>query len=216
MTTKMAIAANNNFGIFPHSAKVIDYATQDFVNIGRFIAATGTKQRKNHFTRNAILRIKSGSYLHIKSGANVQIKGSGKLLIEDGAYLCVEPGASIQLQDYNSVIAMMPNAVYETNPSLFGGASCQSSPIVFTGNGCIPDYSQDVYIQNENITTNRYIGGRNIYVGNAVTTSKPQGDVLLSGNATSVIFDALQEVVFDAGFECASGSTFEVINSLSE
>lgn len=59
------------------------------------------------------------------------------------------------------------------------------------------------------ISSNRFIGGRNIYVGNSVTASKPQGDVVIK-NGAYVIFDATGEVVFDKGFECEAGSTFEV------
>ena len=71
-------------------------------------------------------------------------------------------------------------------------------------------FNQDVYIQNETIRSNRYIGGKNIYVGSAVTSAKPQGDVLITNNAR-VIFEAAENVIFNAGFECALGSTFEVI-----
>ena len=71
-------------------------------------------------------------------------------------------------------------------------------------------YPEDVYIQNETISNDRYISGRNIYVGRAVTPTKPQGDVIINNNA-NVIFDATQGVIFDSGFECTLGSTFEVI-----
>ena len=103
---------------------------------------------------------------------------------------------------------MGQNAIYGVNPVYLSSAGCRSA-IAYSGNGSIIDFSQDVYIQNETIMNNRYIGGRNIYVGRAVTTQKPQGDVIIKNNA-NVIFDA-PNVVFDAGFECASGATFEVI-----
>ena len=152
--------------------------------------------------------VESGSTMIVKQGANLTIQGNGKLFIQPGGYLCVESGANIQLQDYNSIISMQPGAVYGANPALFSSNSCLSS-IAFTGNGCIPDYSQDVYIQNETISTNRYIGGKNIYIGNNVTTTKPQGNVLITNNA-KVIFDG-QIVKFDTGFKCDLGATFEVI-----
>ena len=71
-------------------------------------------------------------------------------------------------------------------------------------------YPEDVYIQNQMIETDCYVQGRNIYVGNSVTTSKPQGDVAIK-NGAHVIFEATGEVVFDKGFECEAGGTFEVI-----
>ena len=71
-------------------------------------------------------------------------------------------------------------------------------------------YPEDVYIQNQVIETDCYIQGCNIYVGNSVTTSKPQGNVVIK-NGAHVIFEATGEVVFDKGFECEVGSTFEVV-----
>ena len=72
------------------------------------------------------------------------------------------------------------------------------------------DYSQDVYIQNTTINGNKLIKGKNIYVGNHVTTDQPSGDVLIN-NGANVIFDC-KTITFDAGFECASGSSYEVKN----
>ncbi len=69
--------------------------------------------------------------------------------------------------------------------------------------------NQNVFIQNETIATSRYITGKNIYIGRNVTSSKAQGDVIINNNAT-VIFDAAENVIFDAGFECAAGAAFEV------
>ena len=78
-----------------------------------------------------------------------------------------------------------------------------------SGSGLIKDYSNDLYIQNETITSNQYYIGRNIYVGHHVTTSKPQGDVIINNNA-HVIFDAAENVYIEPGFECALGAVFEV------
>jgi len=71
-------------------------------------------------------------------------------------------------------------------------------------------FNQDVYIQNETITKNRYIAGKNIYVGRAVTAAKPQGDVLITNNA-KILFEAAENVSLEAGFDCALGATFEVL-----
>jgi hypothetical protein len=83
--------------------------------------------------------------------------------------------------------------------------------VTITKHNYIPyQYPQDVYIQNETITNDSYITGRNIYVGNNVTNTKPQGDVKITNNAR-VIFDAEANVIFDKGFQCELGSTFEVV-----
>ena len=156
----------------------------------------------------AELIVEEGSTLIVRSGTNLNIQGSGKITVKPGGYLCVIQGANIQLRDYNSIIAVQPGALYGGNPVIWGNSSCLS-PISFTGNGSIPNYNQDVYIQNETITTNRYIGGRNIYIGSNVTTSKPQGNVVIRNNA-NIIFDAAENVMFDSGFECTLGSSFEV------
>ena len=158
---------------------------------------------------NANITIEAGSTLQIKSGANVNLSGSGKIIVKSGGYLCVESGASINLQDYNSLIVMEEGANYGANPLLFISPSCSGS-ITKTGNGAIADFSQDVYIQNETISANRYIAGKNIYVGNHVTTTKSNGNVLIN-NATTVIFDC-KTIIFDAGFESVGGSSYEVKN----
>jgi hypothetical protein len=156
-----------------------------------------------------LITVESGSTFIIKQGANLIIQGNGRLLIKQGGYLCVEQGANIQLQDYNSIISMLQGAIFGANPLLFNTSSCQPV-IAFTGNGCIPNYNQDMYIQNETITGNRYIGGKNIYIGNNVNPSLPQGDVKITNNAR-VIFDADENVIFDKGFQCELGATFEVV-----
>jgi len=154
--------------------------------------------------------VEPGSTIMLKQGANLIIQGGGKLTVKPGAYICVQSGANVQLQAYNSIIVMQDGAIFGANPALFSNSNCMSS-ISFTGSGSVINYYQDVYIQNEIISTNRYIGGRNIYVGRNVTTTKPIGDVIINNNA-NVIFDAGQSVNFYGGFECSSGSSFEIIS----
>jgi hypothetical protein len=153
--------------------------------------------------------VESGATLHIKSGATLRLKNSGNIHVKTTGYLCIEQGANVILQDFNSVIKMGENATYGVNPVYLTNANCRPV-ITYLGNGSVVDLSQDVYIQNETITSNRYIGGKNIYIGNNVTISKPQGNVKITNNAR-VIFDAEENVIFDKGFECALGSTFEVV-----
>ena len=163
--------------------------------------------------------VESGATFMVEEGASLIIQGSGKLVIKQGGYLCVEPGANINLQDYNSVISMQSGAIYGAHPS-FKNSSCLSS-IAFTGNGCIPNYSQDVYIQNETITNNRYVGGRNAYIGPNVTINATlfvespgvitiQDNVIIN-NPGKLILETLNSgrVVIDDKFDLSSGG-FEI------
>lgn len=85
--------------------------------------------------------------------------------------------------------------------------------ITVTKHNYIPySYPQDVYIQNETISNNSYIKGRNIYVGKSVTTSKPQGDVVINNNA-NVIFDTSGDLYLKKGFECSAGSKIETLKN---
>jgi hypothetical protein len=81
--------------------------------------------------------------------------------------------------------------------------------VTITKHNYVPyQYPEDIYIQNETITNDSYISGNNIYVGKNVTTSKPFGDVVITNNA-NVIFDATENIIFEGGFECEIGSSFE-------
>lgn len=69
-----------------------------------------------------------------------------------------------------------------------------------------PDH---IYIQNELISTMRYIKGNNISAGKNVTSTKTQGPVILK-NKSNVIFDAANAVNLDGGFEIESGGTLKI------
>lgn len=157
---------------------------------------------------NGSLIVKSGSTLQIKSGASLYLYGNGKIIIEQGGYLCIEQGANIHLADHRCVIFLEEGAILGANPSLFPNPSCLSN-ITFNGGGSIIDGSIDIYIQNETISRDRYFGGRNIYVGNNVTNTKPTGNVVIK-NGADVIFDASGNVFLEAGFEVESGAYFEI------
>ena len=69
-----------------------------------------------------------------------------------------------------------------------------------------PDH---IYIQNELISTMRYIKGNNISAGKNVTSAKTQGPVILK-NKSNAIFDAANAVNLDGGFEVESGGTLKI------
>lgn len=154
--------------------------------------------------------VESGGSLKIKG--SLAITGNHSIMVKSGGYLCIEPTSTINLANYNSLIKINDGALIGVNPMLNIQSNCVSSPtsIAISGVGSIIDYSQDVYIQNQTISSNKYIGGKNIFVGNHVTTSKTAGDVLIN-NGANVIFDC-KNIVFDPGFECSFGSTYEVKN----
>lgn len=179
------------------------------------------------------IQVNSGGYLEIKGSAlltncNVNIQNGGTLKLSGNAtlknkttisllsdsYFCFLSGVNLNLEDYDTSLVLFEGYNIGVNPIYFPNASgnCLSplSLLIHSGNGLVKDYSVDVYIQNETISSNRYIGGRNIFVGNHVTTSKPYGDVFIN-NGANVIFDC-KNITFDAGFECLSGSTYEVKN----
>jgi len=156
------------------------------------------------------IKVESGGTIHITG--NINISGNHNITVESGGYYCFESGVSVELSDYNSIIKLEEDAINGVNPFLSIQSNCISTLTVLpvTGFGSIVDYGQDVYIQNETISTNRYVGGKNIYVGNHVTSSQTTGDVIINNDA-NVIFDG-KDVTFDDGFECVNGSTYEVVN----
>ena len=168
-----------------------------------------TSNSSLHIQDNGLCIIDPGSTLILKAECNLNIVGKGKIIIKSGGYLCVEQGANINLQDYNSLIVLEEGAILGANPNLLSSTNC-SATITKNGNGSIINYGQDVYIQNETLSMSRYIGGKNIFIGNNVTAGKPSGNVLIN-NGAGVIFDC-REIVLDAGFECAAGASFEVKN----
>jgi hypothetical protein len=123
-----------------------------------------------------------------------------------------QSGASIQLNDNESTIILRSGYIADVNSILPPTNSCIASSGTYpvTGNGRIKDYSNNLYIQNETISTNQHYIGNNIYVGNNVTPHKSQGNVTISGNNTHVILDAEGNVVLDKGFKIELGSTLEI------
>lgn len=156
------------------------------------------------------ITVESGGSIIIKGA--LSMSGNHNITVQSGGYICIETGTSVQLSDYKSLIKINEGALNGVNPALSVLSSCITNPvaILVTGNGAIADFNQDVYIQNQTIGSNKYIGGKNIYVGNHVTTSQPAGDVFIN-NGANVIVDC-KNITFDSGFECVSGSTYEVKN----
>ena len=155
--------------------------------------------------------VKSGCTLKINHGANLLIRGAGRIEVESGGFICIENGANITLQDGLSVILLRTGYQLGVNTNVIPNpGTCISNldAIAFSGNGSINTFSQDTYVQNETFTIDKYITGNNIFVGRAVTTSKPQGDVIIN-NGVKVIFEATQNVNFEVGYEVKIGGSSE-------
>ena len=161
---------------------------------------------------NYCITVKSGGTLKIPDNAVLTVNNNGKIEIEAGGYICIEPVASITLQDFVNVINLRNGYLAGVNPSVPGlTGNCTSDPPTYTitGNGSINTFETDLYIQNQTFTANEYFSGINIFAGQNVTTSKPQGPVTIQ-NGSNVIFDRENEVQLKAGFEVKPGATFEI------
>jgi hypothetical protein len=193
---------NNSYFKIESNSKV------DVANYSTLILESGSTYEVND---GSVLSIKSNSTLQVKSGANLIVKGSGQVEIEAGAFICLETGANVNLQDYLSVINLKNGYQIGVNASVPGlTGNCSSNPTSFakTGNGSINTFSTNNYIQNQSFTINDYLTGFNIFAGTNVTTSKPQGSVIIQSGA-NVVFDADGDVILDKGFEVQLGGGFE-------
>lgn len=179
---------------------------------GIVVENNGLLEIRSYSLKNHHILVKDGGTLKITN--NFSMSGNFRVDVESGGYICIEPEADITLQDELSVINLRSGFNSGVNTSVFTDPdSCMANPenASFTGNGSInTHFSQDTYVQNETISSDMYITGKNIYVGRAVTSSLPQGDVSIQNNS-AVIFDAENEVVFEGGFEIQPGSCFEVV-----
>lgn len=82
--------------------------------------------------------------------------------------------------------------------------------LTVTKNNYIPYFhKQNVYIQNHTFTSNVLIVGNNIYAGQNVTTSVPNGPVIIPNGKTVIVKD-YQSVSLEAGFEVQLGGVIEI------
>jgi hypothetical protein len=163
---------------------------------------------------NAKIIVESGGTLHIKSGSQTNINGSGSIIVESGGNICIETGSNVLLQDVISVIALKDGYIEGVNTDVIDDPGNCSDLSTFnnTGNGSILEFSSftnNSYVQNETITSDRLVTGKNIYVGYSVTTSKPYGNVTIK-NGAKVIFLADEEVKFEGGFNVELGGYYDV------
>lgn len=193
------LTLNNNFEL-PYNGTIT-------VNSGAALVIENNVK----LSENNKIIVKNGGTLRLGSASTTEISNNGYIDVQAGGYFCINSGAVIKLNDVHSVILLKPGYITGVNTSLLPSSTCVSSPTTYSiiGNGGIKNYVNNIYIQNETISSDKHYAGVNIYVGRNVTTSKPQGDVIINNNA-NVVFDATGDVIFEAGFECAIGASFEV------
>ena len=154
--------------------------------------------------------VKKGGTL-IVSG-NLDISGAGMIDVQPGGYLCIQKDVNIKLNDYSSLIKFNDDAILGVNTSVTNSPGAYYNTvgaIAYSGNGIVATYLNNVYIQNQTISKNTYISGKNIYVGNSVTTAKAKGDVTVkSGN--NLILDAENDSLLDKGVIVELGATLNI------
>ena len=201
--TKFTVDENAKFVLNENSKVLVR-------NNSAFIVENGSTLEIN----GAEVIIEEGSTLIIKAGANIDILDNGNITIESGAYICIEQGANIILQDKASSIYLLPHYIVGENTNYINtSGACIANPEQFShsGNGEISTFfHQDVYVQNEIINSSQDITGRNIYIGESVTTAKTSGLVEINSNSDVTL--VANEITFDKGFELKLGSSFEVKN----
>ncbi len=177
------------------------------VNNGAALLITGTI---NLHDGNKII-VENGGTIQFSSTSHINIDGSGVIEVNSGGYFCIEQGASVNLADYNSVINLRDGYLVGTNNSVLPSSSCMSSPWSYstTGNGSINRFNQNVYIQNETISVDRYYTGKNIFIGKNVNPEITQGDVVIE-DATNVILDVGKDVHMEGGFEIQTTGSIEI------
>lgn len=154
------------------------------------------------------IQIDSGGTIILKNG--LTINGDNYIAINAGGYYCFDVDSnSITLTDTLSVIIIQEGALIGINPVVDYQSDCSLdlSSIITNGEGQIIDFNTDLFIQNVIIQTNRFYGGKNIFIGKNVTSTILEGDVIISNNS-HVVFKA-NTIIFEDGFECTLGSTFE-------
>lgn len=162
---------------------------------------------------NAVLNIRDGATLCVKSGATLKVLGRGHVEVRNGGYICIEDGAEIILDEALSVVNLRLGHHTGLNPAVHGttGVNCMDDlqEIIVHGDGHINVFDNDIWIQNETISSDRNVYGVKVFVGHHVTTEIIFGNVIIDNDATLII-DSEQEVLLDNGFQVEPGASLEV------
>ncbi len=149
--------------------------------------------------------IKSGGTLRIRD--ELLVYENGYINIESNAYLCIDEEADIELTNEINSISLFAgynsgvNTTYVPNP---GTCTSDLLSMTISGSGCICSCSSDQQIQNETISSNRYICGDDIDIGYDVT-GETNGPVSVE-NDSKLIINASGDVLLKNQITIEEGS----------
>lgn len=226
--TTLTIAANNNSLSLKNGRIEINTGARlilqntilsDATASGQEIVVNngGSLEIHNTTISNYRIVVKEGGTLITPELSVANVINNGKIEVESGGYICVHNDATINLQDVNNVVNLYSGSLKGINPTILPSLEPYYGPLSnycnanfsATGNGSINTFTGIVYIQNEVLSTMQYIAGQKIFAGKAVTTSKPQGLVIVQSGA-NVTLKAEEEVILDHGFEVQAGADFKI------
>lgn len=208
LTKRLIMPSNASITINTDSELILDgVAIEGYRDSwkGIIVENGGVLNIKNVSIEDFPIIVESGGTL-VVSG-NVIVENKGQIFVKKGGYLCYNPNTVLHLDNVLNTINLYPGFHMGLNPILTGSYSCTGliSAMIFTGSGSINRFLSDIYIQNETISGDRYIAGKNIYIGSNVTTTKPNGNVLIS-SGSNVTLDAAEMIIFEKNIDFNSGA----------
>lgn len=193
------LTISSNFSM-PYNGKIT-------VNSGAALVINGAFAMENLNT----IDVKFGGTLKFTNNANFTSTGNGYIEVQNGGYFCIENNAKINLKDYNSMILLNPSYISGCNPVSGVQGNCISNPIIYTktGLGEIRLISNSSFVQNETISSDRFITGYDILCGYDVTNLKSYGLVKVTNNS-KVFIKNTNSVLLKNDFEVQLGSELEI------
>lgn len=178
------------------------------------------------------ITIESGAAIDIKNGSALILESGSKLVLKDGAKLIVRESAGIKLDNLSCVVLEGDSRiVIESGAEVYAGNNInltlqdKNSLILcyegyvnsytnfiesqFTGSGDIVFVKNNVYIQNESITSENTTYAKKAHVGSDVTDDKANGNVVIkAGGNLSIRYD--NEVTIEKGFNMENGAKLDI------
>ncbi len=157
----------------------------------------------------------TGKNIMVESGGTLRFKGkfslsgSHSVTFDNSSYCCMDNTLNLTLTNYASFINFVPGYFTGVKSPLPDGGNCSSNPAAttVTGDGSINTFDKDVYIQNDTLSGDQYIVGKNIYVGYDVAPARTLGEVRINDFA-NIIFKAAERVKMTRDFNIETGSTY--------
>jgi hypothetical protein len=138
------------------------------------------------------------------------LSGAHSVTFDSDAYCCMESGLKLKLNSYHSFINFLPDYQTGVKSPLPDDSNCSATPttITATGNGTVNTIDRDVYIQNDTLTGDQYIVGKNIYIGkNVAVPGRTAGEVEINDNA-NLRFKTGEKLKMTSDVKIEIGSTY--------